>query len=118
MKLDIATLGAWLDNSNFRITTDYIFELLNVTDSSFYKIWASGGDGYARITIANVPDTTSVRLNFRIDNFPDGNDNSNYRIKSSGEFQLYNVDTGLWHSVWVGGTKANPTLELLQEGEE
>lgn len=35
-------LARWLDNANFRITTDYVFELVNVSNQMFYPIWASG----------------------------------------------------------------------------
>ena len=35
-------MAGWLDNANFRITTDYVFELVNVSNQMFYPIWASG----------------------------------------------------------------------------
>ena len=116
--LNRQTLISWQDNSNFRVTTDYVFELINVTDNNFYPIWVKGPVGHPQLTVSSTPDTTSEALEFAIDNFPSGGPNGNYRINDDNVFQLYNITTDLFHSVYIGGTKENPTLVLAEEGEE
>lgn len=116
--LTVQTFASWQANSNFRVTTAYIFELLNVTDNNFYQIWAQGQDGKVKIRVATSPDLDGVALEFEIDSFPVGGPNSNYRINTDNVFQLYNVTTNLYYTIFIGGTKENPSLDIAQEGEE
>ena len=45
--------------------------------------------------------------------------NSNYRLDSDGNFQLYNVDNGLWYNVWIKGDLGTPPqFYIYQEGTE
>lgn len=116
--LTINNLSSWLDNSNFRITTSYIFELLNVTDQNFYMLWCVGAGNSVSVKVSTQPDVISEALQFDIDNFPNGNIDSNYRFNKFGIFQLYNVDTELWHSIYIvkSGNEA-PSLKAYTQGE-
>lgn len=116
--LTTSNVSNWLDNSNIRITTDYIFELINVSNQLFYEIWADGHEPSVSIAIATVPDTTSERLDFPVDNFPSGIPSGNYRINRKNIFQLKNKTTQKYHTIFIGGTSNNPTLSVYQNGEE
>ena len=43
--------------------------------------------------------------------------NSNLRIKADGTFQIYNTDSGEWHSIWLTGSGENVVLNIAQTGE-
>lgn len=43
--------------------------------------------------------------------------NSNFRIKADGTAQLYNTDSGEYHSIWLTGSGANVVLNIAQTGE-
>jgi hypothetical protein len=43
--------------------------------------------------------------------------NANYRIKNGTTFQLYNVTTSKWHSVWLTGAAGEAKLEHELTGE-
>lgn len=104
---------------NIRITTDYTFEVLNVDNGGFYPIWIKGDEGALQIAWADTPDTTGVAMELPDGQIPAGTDNSNYRIDSSGSFQLYNVDNGKWYNVWVRGELGQPPQFCIhEEGEE
>lgn len=108
-------------NSNFRVTTEYILELLNVSDGNFYSFFASGVDGNVKLNIACAPDISSQELDwnyilFQLPEPPVGS-NSNYRKKDDQTLQIYNITTAKWHTLFIGGTKNNPQLSIAQEGE-
>lgn len=115
--LTASTLASWQDNSNFRITTEYVFQLINVDNQLFYTIGCDGPDGKVTLVAANDADITSERLDFNIDSIPSGG-TANYRINADNVFQLLNYTTKLWHTVFVEGTASNPTLAISQTGEE
>lgn len=107
--------------SNFRVTTEYILELLNVSDGNFYSLFVSGSDGAAKLEIADSPDVDSEELEwnyilFQLPEPPVGS-NSNYRKKDDQTLQIYNITTAKWHTLFIGGTKNNPQLSIAQEGE-
>lgn len=104
-------------NNNFRITTDYIFELLDTISEQYYKVWVVGQDGVAQLRLADNPDTTSVAIDIDPRNFPLGNDNSNYRVKY-GVFQIYNVDTNKYHTIFINRTENRIDVSISQIGEE
>lgn len=105
-----------MDN-NFRITTDYIFELFDEISEQFYEIWVSGQDGFAQLRFAENPDTTGVALDIDPRNFPLGNDNSNYRVKY-GMLQILNVDTNKFHTIFINGIGNSIEISISQIGEE
>lgn len=104
---------------NIRITTDYVFEVLNVDNGGFYPIWIKGDEGTLQIAWFDTPDTTGVAMELPNGQIPAGTGNSNYRIDSNGNFQLYNVDNEKWYNVWVKGELGKPPQFLIyEEGEE
>ena len=105
------------NNSNFRITTDYIFELYDVDTDSYYSCWVEGQDGYAVIKISEVADTSGVAIEITSNNIPDGTDSSNYRTKS-GMLQIYNVDTKKYHTIFITGDSSRTAVSISQTGEE
>lgn len=109
-------------NSNFRVTTNYVLELLNITDGNFYSFFASGADGAAKLKISSDPDLGSEELewNYILYQLPEppSGVNSNYRKKDDGTLQIYNTQTGKWHTLFIGGQKNNPQLSISQEGED
>lgn len=108
-------------NSNFRVTTEYILELLNVSDGNFYSLFVSGSDGAVKLEIADSPDVDSEELEWNYILFqlpePPAGSNSNYRKKDDGTLQLFNTTTAKWHTIFIGGTKNNPQLSVAAEGE-
>lgn len=101
--------------SNFRITTDYIFELYDTNTGKFYKCWIEGEDGAAAIKIASVPDTEGVAIEITAKCIPDGNENSNYRITSS-VLQIYNVDTQKYHTIFITGNEKRTAFSISPNG--
>lgn len=108
-------LYSWLDDSNFRITTDYAFELINVDDGNFYKVLIAGAD-YPSVVLESTPDLTGTRLDFASNDFPSGGFD-NYRVNDIGYFQLKNMETGLWHSICIGGTSESPAIMVESIGQ-
>lgn len=104
-------------NQNFRITTDYIFELYDVDTNSYYSCWVEGQDGSAAIKISQVADTSGVAIEITSSNIPDGNESSNYRIKS-GILQIYNIDTKKYHTIFIIGDSSRTAVSISQIGEE
>ena len=111
--------------TNFRITTGYIFELYNPNSNSgnggFHEVWISGAEGSLQISVAEQPDNTGVEMDLP-DNIipsPPTGVNSNYRLDNAGNFQLYNTSNGLWYNVWIKGELDNPPqFYIYQEGTE
>ena len=101
--------------SNFRITTDYIFELYDTNTGEFYQCWIGGEDGAAAIKIASVPDTEGVAIEITAKYIPDGNENSNYRIISS-VLQIYNVDTQKYHTIFITGNEKRTAFSISPNG--
>lgn len=107
--------------NNFRVTTNYILELLNTDDDLYYQFWVAGQDGKAQLVIASTPDTASEEIDwdYSIDQLPippDGEE-QNYRIESQ-ILQIYNVDTTKWHTLYITGEDGNPSLSISEDGEE
>ena len=105
----------WLDDSNFRITTDYSFELINPDDGNFYRLFVSGSENPS-LSIDNQPDLIGVRLEFASNELPSGGVD-NYRVNELGYFQIKNIDTSLWHSILIGGSASSPTIMISTVGE-
>ena len=111
--------------TNFRITTTYIFEVYNPDSNNgqggFHQVWISGQEGSLQISTAQNPDLGGVEMELP-DNIipsPPNGANSNYRLDNDGNFQLYNVDNGLWYNVWIKGElDAPPQFYIYQEGAE
>lgn len=104
-------------NQNFRITTDYILELFDVSTNNYFKIWIAGNDGSAALKIDSIADTTSVALNITTKAIPNGNENSNYRVVSS-LLQIYNVDTAKWHTIFTVESEDRTAFAIIPTGEE
>lgn len=108
-------------NKNFRITTNYVFEVINVYDNQYYPVWLSGAVS-PTLVLASNPDTTSTELDwdYVVDFLPippeSAEDTTNYYIDYSQQFYLLNVDTGKWHLVSIDGSASNPTLLISEEG--
>lgn len=111
--------------TNFRITTSYMFEIFNPDSNNgqggFHQIWIVGQDGTLQIATSELPDLEGVEMKLPdsiIPYVPDGVD-SNYRLDSDGNFQLYNVDNGLWYNVYIQGElETPPQFYIYQEGTE
>lgn len=104
--------------TNFRITTSYIFELYNDTTQNYHMVWLMGQDGKVTFAASRTADTQGVALDFEIDRFPQGTNDSNYRLNQDNRFQLYNTTTAKWHSIWVSSATGKPALKIEQIGEE
>lgn len=102
--------------SNFRITTDYIFELYDVKTNKFYKVWVAGEDGHAQLRKDVNPDEDGVALDIDPRVFPSGNIGSNYRVKNN-ILQIYNVDTHKYHSIFISGNRQRTAISILPNGE-
>lgn len=105
-----------MNGNNFRITTDYILELLDVLSGNYYTVWLCGQAGAVQLRVALEPDETGVALEIDPRFFPSGNENSNYRVKQ-GLLQLLNVDTGLFHTIFITGVGNSIAISISQEGE-
>lgn len=110
-------------NANFRITTNYVFQVINVYDNNYYTVWISGVDNPV-LNIASTPDTTSTALDwdYVVDFLPippaSASDTTNYQVDYAQQFYIINVDTGKWHLISIDGTESNPTLLISSEGKE
>ena len=108
-------------NKNFRITTDYVFEIINVYDNNYYPVWISGAV-VPTLVVASSPDTTSTELNwdYVVDFIPtppeSASETTNYYIDYSQKLYLINVDTGKWHLVSIEGDEDNPQLLISTQG--
>ena len=107
-------------DANFRITqTDYIFELFNPLDEKYYKAWVSGSIGTPVLCLATSPDLDGVAIEFDKGDVPEGGlSSSNYRITVNNVFQLKNVDTGLWHTLYINGEAGHVAFAIALTGEE
>ena len=47
-------------NKNFRITTDYVLQIFNVTTQEYHTIWMGELNGEKYIEVSPEPDTTSM----------------------------------------------------------
>lgn len=112
-------------NQNFRVTTDYQLEIADSSSTTnYYLIWVKGtAMDLTRLMIATTPDTTSVALVYpfssrQLPTPPATAANANYRLKEESILQILNVDTNLWHTLYINNNESNPTLSVAQEGEE
>ncbi len=110
--------------NNFRVTTDYILEFLNSTDSLYYSIWIKGNDGNPTIYVSEEADTTSTEIDWDYVNFQlpvpidDYLESSNYRITEDGSIQIKNTENNLYYTIYIYGTDTNPYILIGKYGEE
>lgn len=107
---------------NFRITTDYILQIFNVTTQGFHTIWVAGEDGKATLQSAKNADSTSTELDwdyqvFQLPDPPLDSTTTNYRKTNNNVLQLLNVDTKKWHTLFISGNKNNPKFSISKQGE-
>lgn len=105
-------------NKNFRITTDYILQIFNVTTQGYHTIWMGELNGEKYIEVSPEPDTTSIALewDFIINQFPSPSDfkatTSNYTISDGGVLQLLNPNTNQYYSIDIVFSKNNPIFNI------
>lgn len=107
---------------NFRVTTEFVLQLFNVTTQSYHSIWVSGQDGSATLNSSEYGDSTSEALewDYQVYQLPDPPLNStstNYRKNNNNVLQLLNVDTNKWHTLFISGGINNPTFSIAKIGD-
>lgn len=99
---------------NCRITTDLTFEVFDVSLLQWYPIYIKGKFQPA-LVLGDEPDLTGEALIINKDNFVTVGA-KNYRV-SGGNLQILNVDTGLWHTIFIGDPD-NPKISISQVGQK
>ena len=101
---------------NCRITTDLVFEIFDVKLNKWFPIFVRGNEN-PKISMDDKPDETGIAMKIEADNFITIGA-KNYRVNSS-YFQLLNVDTGKYHTIWVDETdENNPTISISKQGDK
>lgn len=104
---------------NFRITTDYVLELLNVSTGKYHSIWIKTIDGKNSFYISDMADTTSKELEYDysygvLPSPPKNISTSNYRIGNQGILELLNPKTGLYYKIGITGLNINPRMIIYK----
>jgi len=109
-------------NQNFRITTNYVLELIRAENGLFYKVIVSGEDGNPTLAVSTVSSSEQeLEWEYSTDMLPkvpeDFYGTSNYRTGRDQTLYILNETTGLWHKLLIGGTESNPALSISKNGE-
>lgn len=104
---------------NCRITTDLIFEMFDVSLEQWFPVYIKGLN-QPKLCLGDEPDLTGVPLKINPNNFTTVGA-KNYRV-SGGYFQILNVDTNMWHTIWVEADEesgnSNPKISISQIGQK
>lgn len=103
--------------SNFRVTSDGLFQLYNPDTGLWNTPWISGDGESARMVMSSSGTSGGSAVPIDPYNFPNGGDGSNFRVREN-VFSLYNVDTGKWHRLEVWGADGAAQFQISKEGEE
>ena len=103
-------LGETIDSLvglNWRIYNGTTFQVRRRNGNDFYAIWIEDVGGVPTFALDPTPMDLQEWVHATLDP-----DNANFRLLDGDTFQLLNVTTGNWHSVWVELVGSIPTLAL------